>query len=110
MLRFDPDKRFSAEESLAHPFFKSLKEQEYMQQKYYSSSPTPTATSSTSGEATAPSSISPVPMNPDLEKMGESRRNLKENVIFYYINTILYHILFNSSLIYLFKIRLLKRL
>ena len=74
MLRFDPEQRITAEESMAHPFFASLHEKNYARNYLTSTSPT-------LKDSRAPS-FPPVPMNADIEKMGESKENLWNNVCF----------------------------
>lgn len=72
MLKFNPNKRSSAEQCINHPFFSTLKQQSYI--KTYKASPT------AAGATGDQYSESPVPLNVDIEKVGESSANLKQNV------------------------------
>ena len=76
MLRFDPADRLTAEEALQHGFFESLQQKEYARNYLL---PAPGSPSS-SDLARSPPSFRPVPMNADIEKMGEAAPNLWNNV------------------------------
>ena len=76
MLRFDPADRLTAEEALQHGFFESLQQREYGRNYLLP----PPGSPSSSDLARSPASFRPVPMNADIEKMGESAPNLWNNV------------------------------
>ena len=84
LLRFDPEERLTAEEALQHAFFQSLQQKDYA--RSYLRAPIAPSSSSSKARAPAPDpaasppSFRPVPMNADIEKMGESAANLWNNV------------------------------
>lgn len=78
LLRFDPEERLTAEEALQHPFFLSLQQRDYATS--YLRAPPPPSSRDQDPASSSPPSFRPVPMNADIEKMGESAANLWNNV------------------------------
>eukprot|EP01038_Epipyxis_sp_PR26KG_P005366 gene5366-7442_t len=68
LLKFNPNERISADQAVNHVYFQSILGQEYIK-AYQEKNPLTTA------------STRPMPMNADIEKMGESEEYLKKNII-----------------------------
>jgi len=77
LLCFHPDRRLTADESLAHPFFSTLGEKNYAHNYL--------GEGDESIDGAAPT-FKPVPMNVDIEKICESRDHLRSNILKEYMH------------------------
>lgn len=85
MIQFNPDSRISTSDALQHPFFNTIKEQGHVtafksqqllvQQQ---SKNRVSRAGSNAGESTP--TLMPIPMDADIEKIGEEEEFLKYNV------------------------------
>jgi len=78
MLVFDPTKRLSARQAMDHPYFDRLKSKDYLNS--YRAAPRNQHLFDLAG-VQAVGALQPVPMNEDIEKVGESTENLKRNIV-----------------------------
>lgn len=78
MLTFDPSRRATAESVCAHTYFADMAGKEFM--AAYLNQKIATGDVGPDGAPGSPLYSSPVPMNPDIESIGEDKDNLKFNV------------------------------
>lgn len=75
MLKFNPAERISADEALEHPYFDDIKKKGYINtyrqnNQHFQSQ----------DKETLNSALKAVPLNANLEKVGESAEHLRDNV------------------------------
>lgn len=94
LLQFNPNNRITAEQALNHPYFKGMSRRTYLEgfkprgSGEYDEESKGSAGSNGNGGSNHESKFSPnnhtgltpVPMNADIEKEGESEEHLKQNV------------------------------
>jgi serine/threonine protein kinase len=88
MLHFNPEKRISCKEALNHPFFDEIKTQGHLDtfkasqlQAQRSAKKRAARSNSIASAMSSADSFSPIPLNEDIEKRGESAQHLKQNII-----------------------------
>lgn len=86
MIQFNPSNRVTTLEALQHPFFDPIKQQghvdtfrAHLMSLQQQSKNRAARAGSSAGDVTP--TLDPIPMNADIEKMGESEEHLKVNVI-----------------------------
>lgn len=74
MLRFNPADRITAEDALEHPYFDDIKKKGYINTYRANNQHLFSESDSLS------SALNPIPLNANLEKIGESSEHLRQNV------------------------------
>jgi hypothetical protein len=84
MLKFNPDERITAEEALEHPYFDDIKRKGYIntyrQNNQHFFGPQVTSSSEKEQKEALKEALRPIPLNANLEKIGESSDHIRQNV------------------------------
>jgi hypothetical protein len=84
MLKFNPDERITAEEALEHPYFDDIKRKGYIntyrQNNQHFFGPQVTSSSEKEQKEVLKEALRPIPLNANLEKIGESSDHIRQNV------------------------------